>query len=241
MTINGLYPLYRADNLRALNRIILEDEFDDVAKANYVGCVFSGNYLDFLRRNVDGLHNLGTQLGVLDIGCGSGASFELIPEITAALDANPSRADTARNEAKRLGRSVDIRVGASECLPFSPASMSVVLYLHGFFQARSDYEAIMEINRVLAVGGRFIFDLPHLGRTNLEFGRIFEPRAYIRVLRDFGFELVERRTIDNWDEAICVEKVEDFDYRRMKKLQLVETENGLFQVRNLNDQDYTLR
>lgn len=224
-----LYPLFRLENLIRLNRVILEDEFDDSAKADYVGCAYSDGYVDFIQRNIIGER-------VLDLGCGSGRSFGIFP-ITAATDASPLRADAAR----RASGEVDVRLGAAECLSFDSASMDTVLYLHGFFQARSDYEAIIEVNRVLRVGGRFIFDLPAMNRVNLEFGRIFEPRSYVRILRDFGFDLVELREIDEWDVGIAVEKVEDWDYRRMKKLQLVEKENGLFKALNLDPDDYTKR
>lgn len=223
------YPLCRPSNLLTLNRVILEDQFNDAAKADFVGCVFSDAYLAFLQRNV-------RKGAVLDLGCGSGRSFSLLP-ITHACDANPVRAAAAR----RSSGSVEVREGAAECLPFQPKSMDTVLYLHGFFQARSDYEAIMETNRVLKVGGRFIFDFPHFKRTNLEFGRIIEPRSYVRILRDFGFDLVELREIDEWDIGLCVEKTEDFNYRRLKKLQLIEKADGLFEARNLDHEDYLLR
>lgn len=222
------YPLFRLEHMKTLNRVIQEDEYDDVAKSEFVGCYYSDDYLAFLQRNIVGKK-------VLDVGCGSGKAFGMLP-ITHALDANPVRAEAARKAGK-----VKVSVGASEYLPYPAAFFDTVLYLHGFFQARSDYEAVMEANRVLKIGGRFLFDLPYLGRTNLEFGRIFEPRSYIRVLRDFGFEVVEHRTIDEWDEGIALEKIEDFNPQRMRKLQLIDAGDGLFRARNLNENDYTIR
>jgi SAM-dependent methyltransferase len=236
--INGKYPLYRASNLRALNRVILEDEFDDAAKAEHVGCILADAYVEFVQRNAFPSGNW------LDMGCGSGGIFDVLTRITHALDANPMRA--ARAAAKG---SVEVANGASECTPFADRSFMTVTYLHGFFQVRSDYEALMEVNRMLDMGGRFIFDLPNIARTNLEFGRLIEPRSYVRnILEDFGFELVERRLLNDWDEAICVEKVADFDYRKLKKLQLVWVNTtddadakAMYIANNLDPNDYTVR
>lgn len=237
MPAGALYPLYRPENIALLNRVILEDEFDDAAKAAFIGCIFSDDYLAFLRRNLVGER-------ILDLGCGSGGSFALLP-ITHGLDASPRRVEAAQafsNNNREAGKGVEVLAGASECLPYADAQFDTVLYLHGFFQVRSDYEALMEINRVLDFGGHFIFDFPHISRDNLEFGRVLEPRSYITsILKDFGFDLVERRTIGQWDEGICVEKVENFDYRRMKKIQLVPAGGSSFYVKNADTEDYRIR
>jgi len=235
------YPLCRPENLELLNRVIRTDEFDDDAKGSFTGCHYSEGYLDFIRRN---LHKNGDHL---DLGCGSGTLLRHIDTVTAMGDGNPHRVHKAKALAEELGLSVDVRLCASECLPWDPLSFGTITYLHGFFQVRSDYEVLMEVNRALWVGGHFIFDLPAFWRAeDLEFGRVIDPKSYVtNILKDFGFRLVEQRLIDDWDEAICVEKVRAFDWERMKKLQLIEVTEGpclgLFDVRNLRKNDYTLR
>lgn len=229
------YPLFNTGNIIALNQVILADQFDDIAKSTFVGSYYSDGYASFIQRNLQGPN-------VLDVGCGSGLSTEFFPEITHMLDASPQRcAEAARRNPTR-----DVQMGASEALPHNAESMQTVLYLHGFWQARSDYEVLLEVSRVLTLGGRFIFDIPDIRRTNVEFGRLLEPRCYMRVLRDFGFEIVEHRTIDEWDTCFCVEKTEEFNPTKMRKIQVIASsakENGedLYRVRNLDVLDYTGR
>jgi len=228
-----LYPLYRPENIQALNRAIQEDEFDDLAKHRLMGYVYPPDFIEFIERNlVDG--------PTADIGCGSGASFKLLP-ITHALEANPSRCALAVHRS--LGK-VDVQNGAAEHLPWEPESLSNILHLQGFFQVRSDWEALIEYNRALTVGGRFIFDLPTEGRP-VVFGRNLEVRSYVKILGDYGFEPVEvRRLSDHFGfTAVCVEKTSNWHYSRMKKVQLVPSEehDGLFHARNLDPNDWTLR
>lgn len=223
-----VYPLYRPENITLVNRAIQEDEFDDLAKHRLMGYVYPDDYLSFITRNL-------VAGSVLDVGCGSGASFGLLP-ITHALEANPGRFA----KAKALG-GVDVRLGAAECLPFDEG-IGNILHMQGFFQVRSDVEAIIEYNRLLMLGGRFIFDIPSLGRP-VVFGRTFEPRSYVKVLSDFGFELVELRELsdDFGFTAICLEKTKEWHYTDMKKVQLVPSEHeGLYSAKNLRPDDWSL-
>lgn len=230
-SVKKLYPLFRVSNIQQLNRAIQEDEFDDLAKHELMGYVYPPDYLEFIERNL-------TPGTVLDAGCGSGASFALLP-VTHALEANPARHALAARHA-----GVDVRLGAAECLPFEPGSINNVLHLQGFFQVRSDWETMIEYNRVLPVGGRFLFDVPKLGRP-VVFGRTFEIRSYVKLLVDYGFELVEIRELsdDFGFTAVCLEKTHDWDYSQMKKVQLVPSpeHDGLFSARNLDPNNWSLR
>lgn len=227
-----LYPLFRQENIQALNRAIQEDEFDDLAKHQLMGYVYPHDYIEFMIRNL----HIGGQ--TLDSGCGSGASFSLPLGITHAIEANPGR----MHRASLMSPTVRVKLGAAECLPFEPGSMDNVLHLQGFFQVRSDWEALIEYNRVLKMGGRFIFDLPSEGRP-VVFGRNLEVRSYVKILGDYGFEPVEVRRLDEHFgfTAVCVEKTAEWHYSRMKKLQLVPSEEheGLYLAKNLDKDDWT--
>jgi SAM-dependent methyltransferase len=228
------YPLFRKENIEALNRAIREDEFDDLAKHRLMGYVYPPDYIEFIERNL-------LEGPTADIGCGSGASFSLLP-ITHALEANPQRHLLASAAAAK--NNVRCHLGAAECLPWEPGSLTNILHLQGFFQVRSDWEALIEYNRALALGGRFIFDLPSEGRP-VVFGRNLEVRSYVKILGDYGFEPVEVRRLDEHFgfTAVCVEKTEEWHYSKMKKVQLVPSEEheGLYLARNLDPNDWTLR
>ena len=205
--VNGLYPVVRLANLRDLNKVILEDGYDDLAKHKALGYVYCDDFVSFVDRNLaPGL--------ILDVGCGSGASFALW-HVTHALEANPDRFLAAKRHEH-----VDVRLGAAECLPWQPSSIENVLHLQGFFQVRSDWEAMIENNRVLTLGGRFIFDFPS-AEQGVVFGRSYGARGYVKALEDFGFELVEMRLMPDGYYAVCLEKTADWNLDRMHKIQLV--------------------
>ena len=223
------YPLFRPDNIRQLNQAIQDDEFDDLAKHALMGYVYVQDFIEFVERN---LQPAGP---ILDVGCGSGASFDIFP-ITHALEANPQRHLMA---AAR--KQCHVRLGAAECLPFDAGTMGNVLHLQGFFQVRSDWEALIEYNRVLIMGGRFIFDLPSVHRP-VVFGRTFEARSYVKVLADYGFALVEMRDLSDGFIAVCMEKTREWDPAKMRKLQLVPSGEGdTFFAKNLDPNDWTHR
>jgi SAM-dependent methyltransferase len=230
------YPTFRTENITKLNRVILEDQYDDEAKAAWAGGPLDDEYIEFVARNASRV--AGDRW--LDIGCGSGTYFnEPRFAITHALDANPARAERARQAGEDSG--IEVTLGCAEYLPFEPESFGVVTYMHGFFQCRCDYEVFMEVNRALATGGIFIFDLPLEGRK-LEFGRSYDARTYCRnILPDFGFELVEWHKLNGWEHAFAFEKVEAFDYTRLHKMQIVKAGNGLWRLNNIDTSDFMVR
>lgn len=213
--------MYDEQVIRKLHYALLCDQFDDVAKHEAMGCVHPDVVLEFVRRNASE--------DILEVGCGSGEAFALLP-IVAAVDVNPGRIIRARKAGRR---DVIVKQACAEALPFRDKSYGTVLHMQGFFQVRSDWEALVEYNRVLRMGGRFIFDFP--GRNcPVVFGRVLDARGYIKCLLDFGFELVERREFTDGFEALAMEKVEDFDYKKLLKPQLVPSGiRGMFKVNNM--------
>jgi len=200
---------YRKENIEALSNVILRDEYDDEAQRDveYDSDVF----IEFVRRNIVGPD-------VLEIGPGCGMGFEYYP-ITHAVEPSPFRCDKAKERVKLT--SVEVKQGFAEAIPYENDMFNSVLFIRGFFQVRSDYETIIEINRVLKIGGCFIFDLTR-DAEDFVCGRAYGPGSYVRILNDFGFSVVEVRDISETRVGICVRKRRNFDYRYLNKIQLVK-------------------
>lgn len=186
-------------------------------------------FLPFIERNL-------VKPRVLEIGCGSGRSFEFLP-ITAAAEPCAWRCKAAKARGN-----VDVRQAFAECLPWPQASFDSVLFMLGFFQVRCDYEALIEINRALRIGGVFIFNLQG-DEQDYIVGRALGPRNFQRICKDFGFEPVEVRTITNekWSAGsaisqhlFAVRKEREFRWQALRKMQLVRVPGGesLYKVLN---------
>jgi len=203
---------FRKENIEMLSKVILEDEYDDEAQRDKG--YDSKRFVEFVLRNIHGDN-------VLEIGPGCGMGFEYYP-ITHAVEPSPSRCAKALSAGRDKG--VEVKQGFAEALPYPDKTFDTVLFIRGFFQVRSDYETLIEINRVLKELGHFVFDLT-TDDDVFVCGRALGANNYIRTLNDFGFELIERRMINSVRVGICVRKTRDFDYRYLKKLQLVEVED----------------
>ena len=95
---------------------------------------------------------------VLDVGCGTGAllsrlaaRFPAAP--LAGLDPVSEMLDIART---KLSRTVDLRVGWANNLPWPAASFDIVLSCNMFHYVSHPRDAAREILRVLKPGGRVI-------------------------------------------------------------------------------------
>src|SRR5439155_19115331 len=97
---------------------------------------------------------------VLEIGCGTGASFPYYgasaTEIVAT-EPDPYMLERARKRAEEVGRAIDIRQAPAEDLPFADGSFDTVVSTLVLCTVRDPAAALAEVRRVLEPGGELHF------------------------------------------------------------------------------------
>lgn len=212
---------YRKQNIQLLAQAIEGDQFCDAQQYEQAREQADSRILpmlvDFVNRNLTDL----PQGKLLEAGCGSGLLLKDIPGINYLMD--PSKAMLQRADAlvAQLGLThVQLLNGVTEYIDLESNTLRAVIFLNGFFQVRSDYESLIEINRVLTMGGRFIFNILCDDSNDIICGKVHGLKNYVRTCREFGFEVVEQRRVGEHG-LICIEKVAAFAPEMLRKLQLV--------------------
>lgn len=175
--------LYREENIRRILSALDADQYDDVLQDEAVN---QDDFLPPLARFLD----LFVQQGkVLEIGCGSGASIGKFG-INYGVEPCEKRYRAAARKAQHSDDVPECRIKRNvvECLEFPAAFFDTVLMINGWFQVRSDYEALIEVNRVLRLDGSFIFNLLTNDEQDIICGRCLGPKNYARLVEQFGFE-----------------------------------------------------
>jgi len=135
---------------------------------------------------------------VLEVGCGDGALLQLLAErgINArGVDASTSGIE--RCVARGLkAQCLDV---STDGLPFPNESFSVVICLETFEHLMNPYFALLEVQRTLRTGGRFICSVPNprIGHPFLYPG-LFEYKNFRLFLEQAGF-VIER--VEYWQWA----------------------------------------
>ena len=215
--------IYREENIQALAEAIMGDQYNELSQIDAVGDE-PKEVVDFINRNIEGVTD---NQKILEIGCGSGRLLGKV-NITHTLDASSAMIERLKARITSLNLNVVTAQGFAEYIPYEE-KFDAVIFMNGLFQVRSDYEAFIEINRALRIGGRFIFNLYADDSFDIICGRVIGVNNYVRVLNEFGFSLVEKRKSGH----VAVEKVSDFDLRMLRKMQLIK-ENGGYKLLNFH-------
>ena len=88
---------------------------------------------------------------VLDLGCGTGRSLQLLDRADSVVGVDPSPALLGR--ARRRAPGVPLVVGRAEQLPFADRSFDTVVSALVFCSVEEPHTALREIRRVLGPGG----------------------------------------------------------------------------------------
>ena len=100
---------------------------------------------------------------VLEVGCGRGVALPVLsrllqPRRLVGLDVDTSLLGRARERVKPLGRAVELRAGDVRELPFADASFDLVVDFGICYHVARRAQALREVARVLADGGRFVHE-----------------------------------------------------------------------------------
>jgi SAM-dependent methyltransferase len=226
---------FREENIEALFNAIQEDEFDDSSQdearteKGSDATATQDVAVEFLNR-----HLIGPK--ILEVGCGSGGLFGIVP-ITHGIEPNVIRVEKARERAKVLGLKIVAEQGVIERINGPPGSFDSAFMIRGFHQIRSDYEAFMELNRMLRIGGRFIVDIFGNDDADCILGRSYGWKHFVRTAENFGFKLfaaVHDSPAPLFvlpSTYLCLEKDREFNYRELNLLQIVK-KGDCYQVNN---------
>lgn len=220
--------LYKQENIELLYKALESDEFDDeLQDTNFQVDEITEPGKQFLDLY------LSNKSPFLEIGCGSGNMFSKYP-ITHAIEPCFSRYQKASVEAGDRNPPVIVHNNVVEAMDFASLTFNAALMINGWFQIRSDYEALIEVNRVMKLHGVFVINLMTSDHLDIVQGRVYGAKNYIRLMKQFGFELmayletnagnrfVPKTAVTTY---IAVEKVREFDYRWLSQPQAFNIKN----------------
>lgn len=134
----------------------------------------------FARREIarfQRLAGLGSELNLLEVGCGAGLTTRAILDILkpSHLSAFDFSEEQVARAQRRLARSavVDIREADATAMPYEDSSFDVVLEIGILHHIAGWRQAIPEVARVLRPGGVFCFAEPTKGRLTRGMYRMF--------------------------------------------------------------------
>ncbi len=161
---------------------------------------------------------------VLDVGCGDGQvsrlAVKLGAEVVIGLDSTWNQVKVAH---ERGGGAMFLKAGAGK-LPFADASFDAVVACLVFEHIRDVDDAIAEVARVVAPGGRFCFFLNHPLLQTPNSGWIDDqfldpPEQYWRI----GPYLIEDETIEEVEKGVFI----PFIHRPLSRYVNALAANGL--------------
>jgi ubiquinone/menaquinone biosynthesis C-methylase UbiE len=100
---------------------------------------------------------------VLEVGCGRGVALPALsrllrPRRLVGLDVDGCLLEQARERTEGLAGGIELREGDVRTLPFDDASFDLVVDFGTCYHVARRAQALREIARVLATGGRFVHE-----------------------------------------------------------------------------------
>ncbi|SFB55789.1 Methyltransferase domain-containing protein [Amycolatopsis marina] len=125
---------------------------------------------------------------VLEVAIGTGRNLPYYPDgiRLTGIDFSPAMLGIARRCAADLGRSVDLREGDAQQLPFPDASFDTVVCTLSLCGIADERTAIAEMYRVLRPGGTLLL-LDHIGSQHalIRFGQRLLEKITVRTIGDY--------------------------------------------------------
>ena len=102
---------------------------------------------------------------ILEIGCGRGVALPRIarlcrPRQLVGVDIAPELVEVARDHVQELQVSAEVVVADARALPFASRSFDAVIDFGTCYHIDRPEQALREVSRVLADGGRFLHESP---------------------------------------------------------------------------------
>lgn len=167
---------------------------------------------------------------VLDVGCGDGQVSRLVARLGASLVVGVDPTWNQVRVAGERGGGASFAMAGAAALPFAAASFDAVVACLVFEHIRDVDDAIAEVARVLAPGGRFCFFLNHPLLQTPNSGWIDDqildpPEQYWRI----GPYLVESETIEEVEKDVFI----PFIHRPLSRYVNTLADHGLLVERML--------
>lgn len=134
---------------------------------------------------------------ILEVGCGGGKLLELLKPLNDVVGVDASADGIAACDARGIeGHCID---ASSEPLPFADESFDFVICLETIEHMMNPYYALIEMRRVLRLGGRLVCSVPNpiWGHIMLYPG-LFEYKNFRCFLEQCGFEVTR---VEPWEWA----------------------------------------
>lgn len=242
---------YKKEHIDFLVEAISGDEYDSDAAAKQGGGAqeggLPGDFKTLVMEHLSSLVFEHPDSLVLELGVGQWAYP--FPQVSHAVDASTFMVDSLCDKLRKMhsdGAHINLfpdnvyHAVAESLNPDWSDKFYGVMFLNGWFQVRSDYEAFLEVNRIMRKDGILVINLYSDDSTDIICGRVLGPKNYIRIAEEFGFKLQAwhknvgaLQGIKN-NNLLVFRKEENSRVERLRKLQLVKQADGNYKANNLD-------